>query len=421
MLYVLQSYIQNKIIPSSSFIFNTISNSIIKPYLVFQPQSRPPGFQQWYDYNIPFYARTEKTKLHPTAQEHQLMGWILGLHFLTALQLIADKDENEKKKMVETAMTNFGTSHLPPPFTNSTYYHPLSYGTPISQIPSTESSLSTSSSSNNRWYMKQRHCYTSFRPPFDSKVDPNTDYMSSVSSHHLSNIIQSGTVADHLDILLPKGPMFYNKGWVLDMITEHKQKLKQQAALGYKDYKVGYFGVKASQKISFILPHFGNHSDDTNKGSKIQASSVFSSLTICGITDHNALNDNACKMDTDMMFYIDGIKSPNISYLKGEEVSYLGSQLCVLVAIPGDSFVTFQDPKEDTRILDKSDTQTQLKRSKNNNIKRKLHKDDKGTLRNSLGLKLEIEVVNPKVSLKTGPCSVSHIIWEQLDIPLTKL
>ena len=36
-----------------------------------------------------------------------------------------------------------------------------------------------------------------------------------------------------------------------------------------------------------------------------------------------------------------------------------------------------------------------------------------GNDKEEFGLMIEIEVVNPKVTLKNGACSVSHIIWEE--------
>jgi hypothetical protein len=56
-----------------------------KPFLERDEAYRPVGFQEWRKFGAP-YGAPGQAHHHPALKEHEMMGWILAMHFLTALE-----------------------------------------------------------------------------------------------------------------------------------------------------------------------------------------------------------------------------------------------------------------------------------------------------------------------------------------------
>jgi hypothetical protein len=156
------------------------------------------------------------------------------------------------------------------------------------------------------------------------------------------------------DVLLehPKGMLFYTNGWVLDLEnSERKEKLRSQH-LGFKDMLASYHGIPASGVLSFDL-HLKETSD----------------LIVCEAQSGSPQpSDEACKLDQDVEFTLNKGVVKSIKRIETDFVSYEGKRHCFLVQL---------------------------------------------AKRTSGKATLGMHVTNQKVTLAKGPCSVSHIIWQE--------
>lgn len=472
-------YIKEGIISSSSFLFYSMESSsfVLKPFfkqqnekelssvidsnqIQYNLQIPPEGFQSWDMYDTisaessssqhqQLTPKHLKSKYNPTVKEHELMSWILTMHFLTALEYI-------ELNITSSSFWGKGEEHpvngLPKPFTDlstknkdassivtfsddSTVdhannnnsivdlyqkkYYPLSYGIPESNTTNT---ITTSNSWTMR--MRKRHCYTSFSPPHNSHSSPNNNNMMLISL-----IVSESSHQKDLDILLPRGPMFYHKNWVYDMMEIDKQNKRNELTVGkiekgvtfgfdddddkevvvkqkkhvieqfekggYPDSKTGYFGVKPSGNLDLFLPYFHDSISVLEKKEPQKQPQVgdsawlfFETLTICGINQSRGMN--SCEMKRDLNIRIDGCNVTDVEYVPGEEVRYLGKELCLAVAIPKEASLSLS-PYSNQEISD--------------------HDANDGV--SSLGLDVIIFVANPDITIRTGPCSISHVLWEQ--------
>jgi hypothetical protein len=256
-----------------------------EPFLQMEEGSRPEGFKLWRQFGAPPNA-PGKSKHHPAKQEHEFIGWLLVMHFLSALELLALSDMNlYQLKDLPTA------SSLPAPM------HPK------------ESSLSRilyGTNEDNTWKMEHTSCRTSFDP---------------IMGGDLRDIVVSKTI-DSLDMMLPKGAMMYNTAWVLDL-GDSERRAKQQLArfggLGFIDSKKAFYGVHASGSIEFFL--------EQNK----EMQNKISSVIVC---ESNEKRDpNACIIETDMNFMIGGL-NVEVESIDFTGFTYLGKNICVYMSVP---------------------------------------------------------------------------------------
>jgi hypothetical protein len=156
------------------------------------------------------------------------------------------------------------------------------------------------------------------------------------------------------DILLehPKGMLFYANGWVLDLEnSERKEKLRSQH-LGFKDMLASYHGIPASGVLNFDL-QLKETSD----------------LIVCEAQSGSPQpSEGACKLDQDVEFTLNKDVVKSVKRIETDFVSYEGKRHCYLVQL---------------------------------------------AKRTSGKVTLGVHVTNEKVILATGPCSVSHIVWQE--------
>ena len=114
---------------------------------------------------------------------------------------------------------------------------------------------------------------------------------------------------------------------------------------------------------------------------------MLKSMVVCQVNERGD-----CQIDKDVSFVIGGKKSQS-QLLDANGVSYLGKKYCVSLSIP-------EGATWSTRQME--------------------GKEKKGWLRSSAreayGLSLSISVSNELLFWKDGPCSVSHVIWEQFRV-----
>jgi len=185
--------------------------------------------------------------------------------------------------------------------------------------------------------MNELHCKTSFDP---------------VMSGGLQDIIVSGTGAEDIDLLLPKGPMLYNRNWVLDYgpVTKSLANSLEQYKLGYQDRRKGYFGLTPSGgKLSmFLIPYeFGSYIKTSKELNTKKPNEVFENVVICEVNERSE-----CKIEKDVSFVLGGI-AVNGTVVQANGASYGGRKLSVVsLSIPEDTkWVTRMKPNEKGGLL----------------------------------------------------------------------
>ena len=289
---------------------------------------------------------------HPSVKEHELIGWMLAMHFLAAMEVAADMImRNLDLKEGDSSEIHLSISKLPPPLNmprDKSAASSMLFGVP---------------NSSNEWIMNPVSCRTTFDP---------------ILNGTLKEIVTSG-LAEELDLMLPKSEMIFKEGWVLDYgegEKKAKRKLQPYDGLGYIDSKKAYYGLPMSNSLNIWLPWegFEGKSRTIESPEDNLAEKWFRSLLLCEVNEERG--DGECRLDKNLKVIVGGEEALNISYIDAVGVSYLAKTICVEVSIPSLAKVS----KKDT--------------------------DDK------VGLEVKIKVTG-EVQLRKGPCSISHVIWEE--------
>jgi hypothetical protein len=222
-----------------------------------------------------------------------------------------------------------------------------------------------SATADPRWYMNELHCMTTFDP---------------IVSGSLQDYVISGSDAEDMDLMLPKGPMIYNQNWIMDLgtVTKNLERPALKFDLGFVDSRKAYFGVEPSGNLTIFIPY---KNDRSAKKENRNPREVIKSVIVCEANERSA-----CKIDEDMSFLLGGFQStPHIIDANG--VAYSGRKLCVSLDIPDEVKWTSRKTKKSGYLLRKNEEE--------------------------LGIELAISVSNKLIFWKDGPCSISHVIWEQ--------
>ena len=323
-----------------------------EPFVALNEGIKPPGFVDWRSFGAPPGAPGQAPH-HPAAKEHEFIGWIIALHFLSAIEL-ASVCLEENATLCQVAMQNedaIGETSaeiaLPPPtmsLRNTTHLSPrlysLLYGSP-----------KRSDDASSKWNMNKASCYTAFQPSLTG---------------NLEDLVVRGVAKNTqgLDIMLPKGSHFYHQGWVLDLGDSEKKakrKLARYGGLGFQDSKQALYGVNASGALELFLP--------------LDEPSV-DIVVVCEVNELRG--ENECKMERDVAFILGGTPV-NPELMSFGSASYLGKPVCCELPIPPDIPVT--------------GSRSAIQGEKNR-----------------LGISLKISVQSTRVTTKDGACSVSHVV-----------
>jgi hypothetical protein len=328
----------------------------------------PPGYKNWEEFGGPDGA-PGKTRTNLSLKQHELIGEMLSMHFLAAAELavahllkIVPRDSLD---IGPASKPHFKHYLLPPPQSSDIENDVISKNTTImfgSSVPA-----------DQHWYMNNVHCRTSFDP---------------VIYGELNETITSGTDAESIGLLLPRGPMLYNKNWVMNYGPTAKTQANnlKQYDLGYTDRRKGYFGVHASGNLSMFLPY---QLDDTiasyEQLKEKKPSDVYKNVIVCEV------NERAdCKLESDVAYVLAG-ESAEAKTVKANGVSYNGKKLCVSIKVPDEaSWSSRTISEEKGGLLCKKSVQEET------------------------GMTLDISVQNELLFWRDGPCSISHVIWEQV-------
>jgi hypothetical protein len=333
----------------------------VLPFLEREEEHRPVGFQDWRKFGAP-YGAPGQTRHHPAVKEHELIGWILAMHFLTALEYNMSQGTNLSCPELSAKWS------LSPPVSGhlanntDTKYDPILFGHEIS---------------NDKWEIKPIHCRTTFQP---------------ILSGDLSELIVNGSIAEDLPLLFPKSQMFYNQGWVLDM-SEGEKGAKRKLSLyendlGFVDSKEAYYGIFESPEMTLLLPYSERPTTTLLPKIKDSARKWYESIVICQVNESR--NDKACNFASDIGLTIGGVNVTNISdyLMKDSGTLYLGKPVCSHLPIPEGAILT----SHNELVADSGSYPLEV---------------------DQLGLEVQISVINPHIVHVGQACSLSHVVWEE--------
>ena len=336
----------------------------VGPFLELTEELRPDGFKDWRKFGSPPGAPGQALH-HPAVKEHEFIAWILAMHFLSALELVA-ADQSSRMLTCNLPMNN---ALLPPPVFVSPSNHTMDWNSILFGFPAKKDSSST-----DKWTLNPVICRTSFEPIVQGSLD---------------SLILSGISGNGTDIMLPKGAMYYSKGWVLDLSDEEKlakRKLDRFNGLGYVDSKKAYYGIYASGPLRFFLPYEAKGPHLPKAGDR--AMDWFRSIVFCQVNEKR--ESGSCEPEAHMSYTIGGVNATDAKMIDSAGTLYYGKKLCLHVPIPKGATLASR------HAIDK-----ELKAGNSNAT-------------DTVGLSVDLAVKDMHIWKKSLACSVSHLIWEQL-------
>ncbi|GKZ00042.1 hypothetical protein MPSEU_000957600 [Mayamaea pseudoterrestris] len=335
------------------------------------PQSqRPSGFAEWRKFGAPPGAPGQVVH-HPGVKEHEFIAWILTMHFLSILEIVAADDG----VLLQCLPLEAPSGSLPRPLaveatqTNLTKpWTAMFFGQASAEL-----------GNDVHWSMNRIHCRTTFEP---------------IVKGDLSSLVVVGSVGENVNVMLPKSNMFYNRGWVLDMSDQEKKakrKLELFGDLGFIDSKKAYYGLFTSKAMRLLLPYDGNLSPRPGD----LASSFFRSIVVCEVNEKR--DYGACDLSQDVLFMIGGVNATSTII---DKTVFMGKKICVHLNVPDAAVFS-------TRALIKEQYALPSGLLPPPETEKDRVRDAK------IGLEVQIRVINQRIMSLDKACSVSHIVWEE--------
>jgi CheY-like chemotaxis protein len=378
---VLEMYTRNEWI-SDAISVKTAKDAVDSTLLQLPEDQRPPGLQRWDEFGAPASC-PGRGSWHPKRMEHELIGFMMSLYFVDALELaqrIMQENPEWKASYESNSMiTPRFKAPLQPTPANDQAVTELLFGHSIDQ---------------DDFQMKTISCRTNFLPATDgNKVLPS--------------IVVSGLSPGITDenIMEVRSDAAYRAGWVLDvskMERDTKIKVEKCGGLGYIDMKIALYGVPESGPLRLWLP-LGDHdslshhnSHEHEEGDTI-ANHWFDDLIICEANEKRPID--ACQLDKDLEFTVGGVLVTSTKMVMGA-AEYLKRQTCVHVGVPEKAQITVLGEVTNTDGSLPSDTDRirLAGGSKRGN--------------STIGLLVDVKV-SDRVNRESGACCLSHIVWEQ--------
>jgi hypothetical protein len=368
---LLEEYTSRNILPDAIQVQRANDVLDFNPSTLSQ-NNAPRGFQEWDKFGAGDGC-PGRSSWHPKKQEHELIGWIIAMHMVHAMELAHAMMQEPNWQERSYSRDDFNpVLPYPPPINKN-------------KLPKNDDSVTQllyGYKDGNEYNMKETSCRTSFLPAVDdSKVLPS--------------IVVSGLAGTDLDMMQERPNELYKRGWVLDVSKVErntKKKVEQCGGLGYIDMKVALYGIPESGTLRLWLS-----SNDNGVGE--EARDFFDSLVICEANENR--EKDACQLNEDMQYIVGGerVAPKDISYIAGAG-EYLKRKTCVSVGIP-----------DNAKITRLGNVETIGGDLLSDNDKRRLggsvETDD-----DEVGLLVDI-TAGPRVSREKGACCVSHVIWEK--------
>ena len=331
------------------------------PFLGLSDEKRPYGFKDWRKFGSPPGAPGQALH-HPAVKEHELIAWILVMHFLSALELVA---ADQTLRILKCATK--GNNLLPPPVSVHPFNHTVDWFTILFGEAVENTTV------GEKWALNPVHCRTSFEP---------------ILHGDLESIIVSGTYGDGTDIMEPKGAMYYSKGWVLDLSDDEKlakRKLDRYDGLGYVDSKKAYYGIYASGPLRMFLPYEGPAKPRTGG----PALNWFRSVVFCEVNEKRVYG--SCNAEKDITFTIGGANATFTKMINSAGTLYYGKKLCIYARVPPEAKLS----SSRDALAGRNGTGSNAPDA-------------------AFGLVVVIQVNDMHIMKKDLACSLSHVVWEQI-------
>ena len=346
-----------------------------RPFLDRREEHRPEGFREWRKFGSPPGAPGQVLH-HPAVKEHIFIASILAMHFLAALELFVLVESGVQLQLKcpfvfkdDIRRTDLPQPILPEALNPTKPWESILFGERVGN--------------GDAWRMNPVHCRTSFEPNVFGD---------------LSDVVVSGTVADEIDIMLPKSKMFYNRGWVLDLSDgekKAKRKLDRFGGLGFLDSKKAYYALRTSRSLRLLLPFYPPRGGDAPKIGD-QATDWFKSILWCEVNEKRG--QAACKTETDVHFQIGTLNVTRVVGMDAPGGLYLGNKVCTYLTVPHGARLT------NRKILKQNETSRLI-------VPVDLNEEVTDEL---VGLVVEATVMNQHIIHREDACSVSHVVWEQV-------
>jgi hypothetical protein len=325
------------------------NDALNKKMLNLPEDRRPIGLRGWDEWGAP-KGSPGQSPWHPKKMEHELMGWMLAMYFVESVEVALGIMESGEDWRESVMQDEMYGS-----VSKGKLPPPMTdgSGTGVSSLLHGVASQE----SNDEWTMPQVSCRTSFLPNI---------------SGHLESIVVSGLTKDDEDMIKPRDDALFDGGWVMDVgkvERETKEKVNKYGGLGYIDMKTALYGIPSSGTLKLWLPHEG--STDATNGNN--AADCYKSVVLCEVNEKRGSKE--CNMLSDLEFRVGGatVSKENVHQIN-QVASYLKKDICIHVDIPNAAKVSSKD--------------------------------------GSIGLDVEVTVVNEEVSRENGACSISHVIWQ---------
>lgn len=349
---------------------------------IFHSKNLPTGFKDWDEFGAP-KSCPGRGSWHPKKQEHAMIGWIIAMHFINAMERAVEILKHDPNPAPDS---DIGDKSGP----GNKFSEPVSRKLPPNDEKVTDLLFGhRAGSDDNEYIIKKLSCRTSFLPATDHEKT-------------LTSVVVDGMADGDLDIMIDRTDDRYKKGWVLDVSKierDTKRKVENCGGLGYIDMKIALYGIPESETLRLWLPFEGQSHDHRDHGSRstthkeITARHWFDDIIICEANEKRGTK--ACQLDQDIEIIVGGIPITTIHSVNGA-AEYLKRKTCFNVGIPETSnLVAYRDVKT---LEGKSLPKTTKLRF--------------GSIRDdALGIIVDI-VTKPHVTRTNGACCLSHIVWE---------
>jgi hypothetical protein len=307
----------------------------------------PRGLIDWHKFGGPAGSSSlDHIHAHLSLQQHELVAWLIGMHFLAPLELLAAQSLNfinninnatsatsgrkTKKKKGGSHPTLFldkqrrrstmtmTRNPLPKPLflQNVEWMDDLSRSTTMAATSqrqqlcyttleymvrdrSMQPIVTTATTSNNEAertaaFVDEGHGQAIQQ--IDSVYIPSNMHelllpLDGMNNSDYSKDDSSATIGQDSELLLPKSGQWYNHhGWVLDMDTltkRHKQQTRSSDFLGFADWKKAYFGAHGSGTLRLFLPLPLVNSNGSGTTTTVAAGNAIKVLILCELSPFN--------------------------------------------------------------------------------------------------------------------------------------
>ena len=361
-------------------------NAAAEPFLDLHEDVIPKGFKDWLEFGAPEGSPGKVgsgRSVRLSIKQHELVGWLISMHFITAIELgaahLLGLDDVKSDWLEVEPIRN--ELILPKPLSDVQEEDlDLMYGEPM------DDELGINST---QWMMDEIYCRTTFEP---------------IISGSLEDMVISGSSSEDLDLLLPRGPLLYNKNWIMALGSEAKQAEYsiERYNFGYRYRKKAYYGVNPSGNLTLFIPFIQNEKKRRWRLSNInlfkrkkKPIDSISSLVICEVNEH--VGEKQCNMLESIAYLVGGL-NVKAHMIEANGVSYQGKKNCVRLEVPPEAKWTTRKHLENEIQSSNADSSSSLRKSAGDNEK---------------GIPLQIWVKDKFVFWKDGPCSISHVIWQQ--------